>query len=284
MTRAIDTHAHVISPDTARYPHAPLGGEQSGWSRERPVTFEKMIAAMDEAGVGKMALVQASTCYGHDNSYVADAVAAHPDRFTGVFSVDVFAPDAPERIRHWIGRKLRGMRVFIAGHTAAAKDARLDDPRAFPAWEQAADAGIPICVQMRGTYAQLDAVLARFPKARVLLDHMGRPAIADGPPYLDAGPLFELARHKNLHLKLTTHNVRESRQGKATPETFFARVVKEFGASRIAWGSNYPASEGSLAALLADARAALASLPKEYQEWIFFRTAKTLYYPTLAER
>jgi predicted TIM-barrel fold metal-dependent hydrolase len=284
MTRAIDTHAHVISPDTARYPHAPLGGEQSGWSRERPVSFEKMIAAMDEAGVARMALVQASTCYGHDNSYVADAVAAHPERFAGVFSVDVFAPDAPERIRHWIGRKLRGMRVFIAGHTAAAKDARLDDPSAFPAWEVASDAGIPICVQMRGTYAQLDAVLARFPQARVLLDHMGRPAVADGPPYLDAEPLFELARHKNLVLKLTTHNVRDSRQGKATPETFFARVVKEFGASRIAWGSNYPASEGSLATLLADARAALATLPKEYQEWIFFRTAKTLYYPTLADR
>jgi L-fuconolactonase len=284
MTRAIDTHAHVISPDTARYPHAPLGGEQSGWSRERPVSYEKMIAAMDEAGVAKTALVQASTCYGHDNAYVADAVAAHPERFTGVFSIDVFAPDAPERIRHWIGRKLRGMRVFIAGHTAAAKDARLDDPRAFPAWACASDAGIPICVQMRGTYAQLDAMLTRFPQARVLLDHMGRPAIADGPPYLDAGPLFELARHRNLYLKLTSHNVRESRQGKATPETFFARVVKEFGASRIAWGSNYPATEGTLAALLADARAALASLPGEYQEWILFRTAKTLYYPSLVDR
>jgi L-fuconolactonase len=284
MSRAIDTHAHVISPDTARYPHSPLGGEQSGWSRERPVGFEKMLAAMDEASVAKTVLVQASTCYGHDNSYVADAVAAHPNRFTGVFSIDVLAPDAPDRIRHWIGRKLRGVRFFIAGHTAAAKDTRLDDPRGFPAWTCASDMGIPICVQMRGTYAPLDAMLARFPQARVLLDHMGRPAIGDGPPYLDADPLFELARHKNLYLKLTTHNVRESRQDKATPATFFARVVKEFGASRVAWGSNYPASEGTLAALLADARAALASLPKEYQEWIFFRTAKTLYYPTLVER
>ncbi len=65
--------------------------------------------------------------------------------------------------------------------------------------------------------------------------------------------------------------------GKATPATFFARVVKEFGAARICWGSNYPAAEGTLAALLADARDALASLPQEYQDWIFFRTAKALY-------
>ena len=43
-----------------------------------------MIAAMDQA-VAKSALVQASTCYGHDNSYIADAVAAHPNRFTPAY-------------------------------------------------------------------------------------------------------------------------------------------------------------------------------------------------------
>jgi predicted TIM-barrel fold metal-dependent hydrolase len=284
MNRPIDLHAHVISADTKRYPQAPLGGEPSGWSRERPVSAEKMLSAMDDAGVAKTVLVQASTCYGHDNSYVADAVAAHAGRFTGVFSVDVLQADAPDRIRYWTGKKLRGMRVFVAGHTTAARDARIDDPRSFPAWECASATGIPICVQIRAAgLAQLDAVLERFPKARVVLDHMGRPLVADGPPYLDADPLFRLARHRNLYLKLTTHNVRESREGKATPETFFARVVKEFGASRVAWGSNYPAAEGTLAFLLDEARDALASLPQEYRDWIFFRTAQALY-PGLAEK
>jgi hypothetical protein len=80
---------------------------------------------------------------------------------------------------------------------------------------------------------------------------------------------------------LTTHNVRESRAGKATPESFFARVVAEFGASRIAWGSNFPASEGSLPGLLAEARSALAALPNRDRDWIFFRTAQSLY-PALA--
>ena len=91
----IDIHPHIIADDEKRYPLAPLGGHQSDWSRTRPVTTEQMIAAMDKAGVAKAAIVQASTCYGHDNSYVADAIAAHPDRFTGVFSVDVLAADAP---------------------------------------------------------------------------------------------------------------------------------------------------------------------------------------------
>ena len=48
---AIDTHTHVISSDTRRYPRAPIGGHQSDWSRERPVDVAQMIAAMDEAAV-----------------------------------------------------------------------------------------------------------------------------------------------------------------------------------------------------------------------------------------
>src|SRR5213082_1789703 len=113
----IDVHPHVISKDDRRYPHAPLGAKQSDWSRERPVSAEEMLAAMDEAGIARSVLVQASSCYGHDNSYLADSVAAHPDRFAGVFSVDVLAADAPQKIRQWKSRGLIGLRVFVAGHT-----------------------------------------------------------------------------------------------------------------------------------------------------------------------
>src|SRR5438876_11703789 len=102
----IDIHPHVISRDEKRYPRAPLGGKQSDWSRERPVSAEEMLAAMDEAGIERSVLVQASTCYGHDNSYLADAVGAHPKRFAGVFSVDVLAAAASERIMYWTGRGL----------------------------------------------------------------------------------------------------------------------------------------------------------------------------------
>jgi predicted TIM-barrel fold metal-dependent hydrolase len=261
----IDTHAHVIATDERRYPRAPLGGRQSDWSRERPVSAEAMVAAMDRAGIDKTVLVQASTCYGHDNSYLADAVAGHRQRFIGVFSVDVLAPDAPQRIRHWMERGLAGLRVFIAGHTTA-QDVRLDDPRAFAAWEYASGARLPICVQLRApALKQLQHMLERFPRARVLVDHMAR------PDYQAPQALFALAKYENLSLKLTTHNVREA------PQNFFARVVKSYGAERIAWGSNFPAAEGTLAELLAAARAALATLSPQEHDWIFSRSAKSFY-------
>jgi predicted TIM-barrel fold metal-dependent hydrolase len=284
VSEVIDVHPHVIASDARRYPLAPLGGSQSDWSRERPVSAEGMIAAMNEAGISKATLVQASTCYGYDNSYLADSVARFPARFAGVFSIDVLRPDASEQIRYWMKKGLAGLRVFIAGHTMASKDARLDDPCSFPAWDLANEEGITVCVQLRADgLAQLQAVLRRFPRVRVLLDHMARPAVEDGPPYAAASGLFSLARHENLFLKLTTHNLRESQKGKATPQSFVARVVAEFGAQRIAWGSNYPASDGTLAGLLAEARSALGSLSERHRGWILSRTARSLY-PTLADR
>ena len=282
MSTVIDIHPHIIADDTKRYPLAPLGGHQSDWSRTRPVTTEQMIAAMDKAGVAKAAIVQASTCYGHDNSYVADAVAAHPDRFTGVFSVDVLAPDAPERMRHWVGKKLTGMRLFTIGSTMTEQASWLDDPKTYPAWECAGELGLSICLQMSAkAFPQMIKMLDRFPKVRVILDHMGRPALEDGPPYAAAESLFALAKYPTVYLKVTERNFTGSRKGKATPESFFAKVVSAFGASRLAWGSNYPSSEGSLPELLALAKSSLKSLPQSDQDWIFAKTAQSLY-PALA--
>jgi L-fuconolactonase len=282
MSGVIDIHPHIIADDTKRYPLAPLGGHQSDWSRTRPVNTEQMLVAMDKAGVAKSAIVQASTCYGHDNSYVADAVAAHPDRFTGVFSVDVLAADAPQRMRHWVGRGLTGMRLFTIGSTMPDQASWLDDPKTYPAWECASELGLSICLQMSTkAFPEMLRMVARFPKVRIILDHMGRPTMEDGPPYVKAESLFALAKFPNIYLTLTERNCTGSRSGKATPETFFPKVVSTFGASRIAWGSNYPSSEGSLSELLALAKTSLASLSAADQDWIFAKTAQSLY-PALA--
>ena len=78
MPEIIDIHPHIVSADTARYPIAPHKGHRSNWSATRAITFEQLIAEMDEAGVAKAAIVHSSTTYGHDNSYVADSVATQP--------------------------------------------------------------------------------------------------------------------------------------------------------------------------------------------------------------
>ena len=197
--RCIDIHPHIISEDTAKYPRSPLFGVQSDWSKERPVTPEGLIAAMDEAGVEKAAIVQSSTCYGFDNSYVVDSVAQFPGRFTGVGSVDMLQPDAPERIRDWVKRGITGLRLFTGGSTQAFDPSTLDDRRSFPTWELCGELGLSLCIQTDPVgLAQVAGLAKRFPKVNIILDHLGRPDVTDGPPYKRASSLFGLAPFENI--------------------------------------------------------------------------------------
>jgi L-fuconolactonase len=83
-------------------------------------------------------------------------------------------------------------------------------------------------------------------------------------------------------LKVTPINVTPKSWGKATPGTFFGKVIDTFGASRIAWGSNFPNSVGTLAEILGAARKAFSFAKASDQDWIFSKTAQALY-PVLAK-
>jgi predicted TIM-barrel fold metal-dependent hydrolase len=237
-----------------------------------------MVKAMDQAGVAKSAIVQASTAYGHDNSYVADAIAAHPKRFTGVFSIDMLAPDSVEKMRHWLSRGFSGMRLFTTGSTMPGQATWFDDPRTFSAWQHASDVGIPVCMQMTPQgFPQLRGLLERFPKVRIILDHLARPVLTDGPPFNADQEFFALSGNRNVFLKLTPINVEPKDWGKATPESFFGALIKAFGADHIAWGSNFPATAGTLADILHKAQQALAFASPADRDWIFGKTALELY-------
>jgi L-fuconolactonase len=278
MHEIVDTHTHVISPDRARYPLAPVGGRQSDWSAHHSTDYETLLRALDEAGIARAMVVQASTAYGNDNRYVNDAVRAHPDRFCGVFSIDMLAGDNVDQMRRWLEAGMSGLRLFTTGTTMPGQADWLDDPRTFPVWEYAQEHDVSICVQMTAAgIPKLTGLLTRFPGVRVLLDHLARPNLVDGPPYESAAPLFALAGHAGVHLKLTSRTIREAARGASTVGVFFPQVVAAFGARRIAWGSNYPAAEGTLAAILAEARDALSVLADADRAWIFGDTARTIY-------
>jgi len=192
----VDIHPHVIATDNVRYPLQPLGGNQSIWSRDRPTTYDTMVEEMDGAGVAKSAIVQASTAYGHDNSYVAEAIAAHPKRFTGVFSVDMLAADNVEKMKHWLARGFSGMRLFTTGSTMPGQATWFDDPRTYPAWQHASDTATPVCMQMTPQgFPQLRGLIERFPKVKIILDHLARPQLTDGPPFTADQEFFALSRY-----------------------------------------------------------------------------------------
>ena len=278
MSSIVDIHPHIISSDETTYPRNPLNGVPSIWSKNRPTSWQQLIQAMDEANVAKAAIVQASTCYGFDNSYVADAVQARPERFTGVFSIDLMAKDAPERMRYWVERGLTGVRVFTAGSTMPTQANTLDDPRTFPAWQAAQDLNIPFCVQMLPQgLNMLETLMQKFPKIKIIIDHLMSVPISEGAPYTGSAPLFSLAKNPNIYLKLSIITVRECSKGLATPESFLGRVVEAFGSNRVAWGSNFPASDGTLLEMVEESKKALGFLKTQDIDNILGHTAVDLY-------
>ncbi|HKW82416.1 MAG TPA: amidohydrolase family protein [Burkholderiaceae bacterium] len=124
---------------------------------------------------------------------------------------------------------------------------------------------------------QVRMLAEKFSTVNIILDHLGRPDVLDGPPYANAAGLFALADLPNLYLKLTPRIFGDVKKERASAETFFPRVVEAFGAQRLAWGSNFPTSPGTLKAILATAEAGLASLGEEERAWIFGKTAQKLY-------
>ena len=278
----IDIHPHIISDDEMRYPPAPLFGKRSDWSQERPCTVDTLVAAMDAAGVAKAAVVHSSTTYGFDNSYVVDGCNQHAGRLAAVGSVDMVADDVPVVIKGWVDKGLAGLRIFTGGSTKDFDPSDLDNPKSFPAWEKLAELGLPMCIQTGPIgLAQVALLAKKFPKVNIILDHLGRPDVLDGAPYTNASNLFALADIPNIYLKLTPRIFDDVKKGKASAETFFPRVVEAFGAKRMAWGSNFPTSPGTLSEILATARAGLNCLSEDDQAWVFGKTALHLY-PALA--
>jgi predicted TIM-barrel fold metal-dependent hydrolase len=276
--RPVDIHPHVISDDESEYPPAPLFGKRSDWSQERPSTVETLVAGMDEAGIAKAAVVHSSTTYGFDNSYVIDACARYPDRLVAVGSVDVMQEDAPAVIRDLVARGLAGLRMFTGGSTKEFDPSELDNPKSFPAWEVCGELGLPMCIQTgQNGLAKVAELARRFPNVPIILDHLGRPDFTDGPPYAAAQRLFDLAPIETIYMKLTPRTMDDSTKGNATPETLFRKLVDVFGAHRLAWGSNFPSSTGTMPEIRSTAEQRMASLSDTEREWVFQKTAQKLY-------
>lgn len=267
----IDTHLHAVSPDTSRYPLRQVDLPGNSWVKTAPASAEDLIAQMDAAGVSKGVLVQPVGAYGTDNSYVADAGAAYPDRLATVCVIDMTAADRLEQLRYWTQeRGIGGVRLFSV---PTPKVPWLDDPATFNIWEACQDWGVKVSVcLLPEELPRLGQVLTRFPDTPVALDHCGFADFTDGPPWNAAQPLWELAEHKNLYLKVTT-NVLDAAGASATDEgaieqaekagtsneaakteqpnpaekskislqqNLLATLANRFSATRLMWGSDYP--------------------------------------------
>lgn len=229
----IDTHAHIYSPDEKRYPPIakplrPPGGAGS---------VEQLQTTAAANGVERVCAVQVSTFYGFDNRYILDSSKANPKWVAGVCTLDPDDPASAGKLAaHARDYGVKGMRSI------PARNGVLNHEGVRALWKAALDAGIVINVLVGGRdkEAELTALLNAFPKLPVVLDHcMNLKAGPEMGPTMAA--IQRLARHRNLHAKLTFI---PTGSGGGYPcanmhEACLA-IIETFGAERCIWGSDFP--------------------------------------------
>lgn len=277
----IDTHVHVVAADHQRYPFQPDSRGLGEWVTAHPVTVEELILEMSSGGVDQALLVQASSAYGYNNSYVSDGAELHPNRFVSICIIDMVAPDASDTLTHWVEKRgARGVRLFTTPQPEAPW---LDDPRTFPVWERTLELGIPMLVQTFNRHLpRLYGVMEKFPEVPVAVDHLGNAQLEAGH-----APLPELLRLSDLpsaHAKFSTVNVYDcEKKGVPIPE-YFGPLLERFGSHRLMWGSNYPNTYDRPYDEMVDvSRNALAYLPAADRDALFGGTALKLW-PELGDR
>src|SRR3990172_3015001 len=105
----IDAHAHVWTPDTAKYPLA--AGFRRSDMAPPSFTADELLQHARPVGVNRVVLIQMSF-YGHDNSYMLDMIRAHPGTFAGVAVIDQHGPDPAAEMRRLKALGVRGVRIY----------------------------------------------------------------------------------------------------------------------------------------------------------------------------
>jgi L-fuconolactonase len=270
----VESHCHIISPDQGKYP-CDLGPKPAAWVRD--LSAEEFAALNDAAGVRRAILVQAFGAYKFDNNYVVDSAARCPDRFVAVCIVDALKPDAPRMLDYWVKeRGAKGLRIV----TWTEPETMLDDPLLDPIWRRASELQIPVCVLTNfHQVGRLRRVLERYGDLRLALDHLGLPRLDDGPDFSNEQVIFDLARYRNFYGKFSSWTIAAvAKNGKRGSVEFFRRLIDTFGAHRLMWGTNFPASnDRTYQGFVEYAQEQLAFLLPDERRWIFGDTALSLW-------
>jgi len=224
---AIDAHCHVFGP-MAAFPFSPKAKylpEDAG--------PDMLFALRDHLGFARNVIVQAS-CHGTDNAATLDAIARSGGRARGVAVVDPAISGAELQALHAGG--MRGVRFNFLKRLVddAPKDKFLDLARRLPeGWHVVIYFEADILEELRPFIAAIPVP--------VVVDHMGRPDVAQGPSGQDMIAFRALLDSRpDIWFKATCPDRLDA---SGDPWDRFANVVAPLVADyseRALWGTDWP--------------------------------------------
>ncbi|WP_235055752.1 amidohydrolase family protein [Yinghuangia soli] len=281
----VDTHVHIVSPDTARYPLT--GGTRDGndyWS-DGSCSVAEVLRVQAVSGVHRTVLVQGVGAYGYDCRYLLDAVAEHPERTAAVVAVDMAAPAAAARALRDLAREpgVTGVRLFaVSGGPDATGPRWLTDPASEAVWDVSAEVGLTVVLTAFAHQLPLlrPSIRSR-PSLRVALDHCGFPDARARTA--GRAPVRELADLPGVHVKVTTHLLASAQAAGEDPADVIDDLASAFGDERLTWGSDFPQTrEPTYPGMLSLAGHAIRRRTQAQRDSILAGTAHRLWFAETA--
>ena len=273
----IDAHVHIWTPDTDRYPLAP--GRKKEDMKPESFTPEELFAHAKPAGVGRIVLIQMSF-YQYDNSYMLDAMRAHPGVFGGVAIIDENADGVPATMRSLGERGVRGYRLY-ANRENAAGWASSDGIRTM--WKTGAEIGQAMCLLANpDALPTIHSMCQAFPETTVVIDHFARIGASGTIEEGDLENLLRLAEFPAVHVKTSAFYALGK---KAAPHDDLGPMIRRlrdaYGAERLMWATDcpYQVRKGhTYADSVALIRDRLDFLSTEDKTWMLRKTAERVFF------
>ncbi len=274
-----DTHVHVASHDTDRFPLRPLRAGGSEWWRH-PVSAEDLLTVMDTHAVDRAVLVHALGAYSYDCSYTVEAARVAPDRLSAVVAVDMAGPDPAAALEALVDPAVSGVRLLSIG---PGDTPWYTDPRSQRVWRVAGEAGLSVIVMAReAQLADFRPAIGCDPRVVTIIDHCGLPEMENGV-VAASSPLLDLAQLPNVWVKVSTP-VLLTASGQAPPARLVEQLVERFGAGRVVWGSDFPqTADLDYAGKLALAALATGGLSVDDREAVMGANAASLWFAPRSE-
>ena len=231
----VDSQVHIWAADTPERPWPP--GQAARAHQPTPLTAEALLEKMDAAGVARAILVPPSW-EGDRNDVVLAAAHRYPERFAVMGRISLEAPESRNEFLPLTRTDgMRGLRFTF--HTEEQQKL-LTSGAADWLWPAAAAAGVPLMVHPPHSLPLIDAIAARYPNLRLIIDHLGlvRPKL-DHEAFVHLSELLALAKRPNIAVKASAVTDYSS-EPYPFPilHGYLRHVFDAFGPKRIFWGSD----------------------------------------------
>ncbi|MBI3965312.1 MAG: amidohydrolase [Chloroflexi bacterium] len=262
----VDAQIHLWEPsrpdrpwDTTKKPHLP-----------EPLTLERCVATLDEAGVQKAVLVT-PVLLGYNNDYQLEAARRYPDRFTVMGRFDATAPDASEQLDRWLDEPaMSGLRLSMHEEPWYSW---IDNGTLDWFWPRAEALNVPVKVYLPGRGDLVAPIAERYPGITFFVDHMATKA-EEAEPFAPLYKTLGLAKYPKVYVNVTALPV-ASKEPYPFKDTYepLRRVYDAFGPQRMLWGTDYSRMRVPYRQAVDHFLEAVDFLSADDLEWIMGKTA-----------